>query len=532
MIKKFLFGVLLFVVVLAGALILFSKQDRKKGNGLTSHGLELPIYSGVNIDFNHSFVGDKMLPFMGAAIIDYNNDGIEEIFLGGGVRQNDALFSLKEGQFRNITEAVGLVKLGGEATYGVAVLDVDSNGFDDLIISRDSGVWLYSNNEGSFSGRNLEIPLARNSVPLSIALCDLNKDGYFDMYITGHTKRSLLPPLFLFQELEEKGQGGLFINNGDDTFYDITSPSGLGEMKNGIQGLFVDIDGNGYEDLVATRRGDSVVIWKNRGNLTFEPIATPNSSEKSYPAGIGVGDVNQDGLTDLFFTNIGSTLPPFLGQKIGDVNTDFNPQWLVYKNRDQFQFEDVSRKMRVDAYQFSQGALLQDLNLDGREDLVVSANSPEWPMHRFPQLRLFDLVFLQTPQAEFAEISGQSGLISQGLGGVPLTADFNGDGVPDLIFTNLGGKPQAYISKKSGNNFLKVKLPNRLESIGADVVVETLGGKTLHKQFISGEGLCSDQSHVLIFGLEKDVAVSIVATFPGREPQRVDGEIYNATVDF
>ncbi len=92
----------------------------------------------------------------------------------------------------------------------------------------------------------------------------------------------------------------------------------------------------------------------------------------------------------------------------------------------------------------------------------------------------------------------------------PLTADFNNYGYPDLIHVNLSGPIKAFINNGGKSNFIKVKLPNNLTSIGATIKVVTGSGKTYTAPYINGEGLCSDQSHILIFGLGDEDKVQSV----------------------
>ncbi len=83
----------------------------------------------------------------------------------------------------DISSQAQLAKQSQEATFSSVVLDVDNNGFSDLIISRETGIWLYRNQNGHFSNQRLRTPIPENTSPLSIAIADINRDGYFDMYV-------------------------------------------------------------------------------------------------------------------------------------------------------------------------------------------------------------------------------------------------------------------------------------------------------------------------------------------------------------
>ena len=96
----------------------------------------------------------------------------------------------------------------------------------------------------------------------------------------------------------------------------------------------------------------------------------------------------------------------------------------------------------------------------------------------------------------------------------PLVADFNDDGYPDLVWVNLDGPVRAFLNEGGDAHYLKVKLPDAPESLGAIVRVTTGDGQTLTRHLVSNEGLLSEQSHVLIFGLGDVASVSRVEVTP------------------
>jgi len=82
-----------------------------------------------------------------------------------------------------------------------------------------------------------------------------------------------------------------------------------------------------------------------------------------------------------------------------------------------------------------------------------------------------------------------------------------------------------FLSNGGSASHLKIKLPNTVKSIGAKVVVTLDDGRRLHGTFIVGEGLCSDQSHILNFGLGSQQATAISVTY-------LDGQVINRDGSF
>ena len=162
---------------------------------------------------------------------------------------------------------------------------------------------------------------------------------------------------------------------------------------------------------------------------------------------------------------------------------------------------------------------------------MVSENYEGWPLHKLPLWRLNGRFLLQTSSGEFSEAGEDAGIVNREYGISPLTADFNQDGYPDLIHVNLLGAQNVFISKAGDNGYLKVKLPNTVESIGSQVQVTLDDGTTLIQTFVVGEGLVSDQSHVLIFGLGKQKATRVLLkTLDNREKEQV-GEFHNQLLE-
>ncbi len=532
MVKKILLLLMLMILMVAGVMVGLSIQDRKAKYTVTHRVLALPEFTANEVDFPHVYSRLASVPFMAGGILDIDNDGREELFLGGGVRQADGLFRLVQDRFVNIADSVGLVKLGGDATLGCAVLDVDGNGFSDLIVTRESGVWLYANDGGQFTGKKLKISLKKGTLPLSVAVADINRDGYFDVYLAGYKHRPYALLSSLVQENDSGGEDALLLNNGDDSFTDITVAAGIQSQKNSLHGLFVDIDNDKLEDLVIVHEMGQVHTWKNISNLRFKMMPNPTTTEYGFPMGVAVADYNNDGLVDLFFTNTGSTIPAFLAKRGLEEEQNFNPEWVLLQNRGDFQFENVAKKVKLSDYELGRGALFEDINFDGRVDLIVSENHPEWPPHEVFQLRLPGRLFLQNNNGEFDEIGVDQGVTNPSFGIAPLAADFNDDGILDLVHINLGGKTKVFLGKKVRNHFLKIKLPDTLQSIGATVTVRTLAGKSYSKPFVIGKGVGCDQSHVLIFGLGQDKAIDVAVSYLNGKFQRKSGELFNTTVIF
>ena len=456
----------------------------------------------------------------------------EELFLGGAPGQSDALLRYADGKFEMIKDAAGIEKAAESASFGASVIDTDGDGFDDLLVSRTDGIWLHRNDGGSFSTMKLPLDIPDDTTPLSVAVADLNRDGHFDLFMSGYVRLDLVEGQNIFNKEGYGGNSRLYMNQGDNTFEDITEQAGLTYKHNTFMGIFVDIDGDGFEDLVVAHDTGQVRTWQNQGDGSFINRRNPNSDQYSYPMGIAVGDYNNDQRVDFAFSNVGSTPPNFLIH--GDLTEDqvSNWKWLLFENLGNFEFRDAAETAMIADYEFSWGMTFEDLNLDGREDLIVSENYIGLPLHRIPFLRLPGRLMIQNEDGEFAAVEKEAGVINKRYSIAPITADFNADGYPDIVHVNIAGRSQAFLSKGGDNGYLKVKLPNQVSSIAATVEVTLSDGSMLTKPFVSGEGLCSDPSHMLIFGLGDQRASGVSVTFIDGQKQALSGNWRNHTVTF
>lgn len=529
--KLLLIPVVLISLLIIVVLVKFT-TDKNIPYDVTTAELDIPTFDSYFLDFEQELKDSESLPFTASAIIDIDNNGTEELFIGGGPHQQDAMFHFIEGALQPIQKEIISKPDLHDATFAAVALDVDNNGYTDLIITRTTGVWLYSNDQGAFTAQKLELPIAKDTTALSVAVADINRDGHFDLYVSGYIKKELVEGQNIFNKEGYGGSSIMVLNNGDNTFTDITETSGLQYKHNTFMGIFVDIDNDTLEDLVVAHDTGHVKTWKNLGNNTFSDMVNPNSDEYSYPMGIAVTDLGDDGLVDFFFSNVGTTPPGFLVK--GDLRDDqtFNPDWIMFKNKGKFQFDDVAEQAKLAKYEFSWGAIFEDFNLDGRDDLVVSENYIGFPPHLIPFLRLPGRFLLQTASMEFAETGEKSGVINTGYSITPITADFNNDGYPDVVHINIAGKSKAFISQGGDAKYIKVKIPNTLTSISAKITVTRSDGVTLRRDWVSGEGLNSDQSHIQIFGLGQAQATQIEVQYLSGDVAVRTGDWANTIVEF
>lgn len=453
-----------------------------------------PPFTPVPVDFIHTWAKGTH-PFTGAAVIDIDGDGTFEIFVGGGAGQRDALLSYRSGRLVNIEPGTGLSK--DSTTYGSTAIDLDADGDTDLIVAREDGVSLYLNDRGRFQERRLPVDLPVDSVPFSVAVADIDHDGDGDLYISVFVNAKKFRSA-TFNDPTHAKPNRLLLNNGDLTFTDITASSGTASKQNTFLSAFIDLDADGWQDLVVAQNTGAVEIFRNMKDRTFQPV--PTQSAFGFWMGLAVGDMDNDGDQDLFFTNVGTSIPLFLTS--GDLRKDqhHTHDWMLLRNDGNFHFTDVTDEYGLTGEGFAWGAVFEDLNLDGQLDLFVAQNYIKWPVHKL--LKLSGRTYLQTSEsrARTFQQAPTLGLENKHFGQSPLIVDLDGDGRQDLVWLNIDGPSRAFLNTAPGN-YVTIVVPDTVANIGTTITLETNQGRSYTRAVVGTVGMLTDQTPELSFGL-------------------------------
>ncbi len=452
-------------------------------------GLAAPRFEEVAVDFTHRWDRATSHHLTGAAVLDVDGDGREEIFVGGGAGQPNALLGLRNGKLEDRILGTGLESQG--ASYGSCAIDLDADSDVDLLVAHNRGVTIYVNESDGFRAQPLPVELPANSVPLAVSVSDIDHDGDGDLYLSVFVDFPHFVPA-TFNVPEHAKANRLLRNDGDLRFTDITTPE-TASKQNTFTSLFVDLDGDRFQDLVVAQNTGQVEILRNRRDGSFEGV--PLATGYGFWMGVAAGDVDADGDQDLFFTNVGDSFPGFVVN--GDRHEDQPAMngWLLLRNDGGFRFSDATRETGLAGYGFAWGAVFEDMNLDGRLDLLVSQNYVKWPVHeyfKFPG----KLLLAAGTGVDFYPVEGVE---NPAFSNSPVIADFDGDGRPDLFWLNNDSPSRAYLNRSDGNH-VTVAMPDAVAALGARVHLEGVGARHT-VEVASASGLGTDQSPDLVFGL-------------------------------
>ncbi|NOR28886.1 MAG: CRTAC1 family protein [Lutibacter sp.] len=529
--------VLLLIIVLIGTLLTYFWKDTTnpyvamplsvKGCDLTVADHLIPKFEEITINFKHQFNDETSLPVLGSCLIDINNDGIDELFIGGGSSQQDGLFQYENDTFKNISKDVKLPSKTGN-TLGAVSYDFNQDGFTDILVTRDTGVFVLLNNNGTFSSEEINVQLNEKSTAISLTLGDINQDGFIDMFVAGYIKKELMEGQTIFNDLAYGGSSVLLLNNGDNTFTDITKSAGLEYIHNTFQGIFVDVNKDSKLDLVVAYDTGEPRIYINQDGVSFTLKNNPLTGKYSYPMGIALGDYDNNETVDFFFSNTGTSVPKILAKGDLTEGQELFTDWILFNNDGTGEFKNTAKETNIAEFEFSWGAIFEDFNLDGKQDLVVAEN-----YIAFPPQALFKLpcrFLVQLEDGAFAATEQQANVENKNYAITPLSSDFNNDGYPDLVYANLNGEVKGFMNNGGTANYLKVKMKDAVNLIGAAITINTENSSQTNYNVI-GEGLCSDQSNTLIFGLGTlETITSIVIHKTDGTNQTIEKVAINTTI--
>jgi enediyne biosynthesis protein E4 len=414
----------------------------------------------------------------GVALLDYNNDGLLDVFFvnGGHVRDpmrspctfdrhdpaywNRLYRQNRDGTFTDVTEEAGLAN-PGDANYGmgVAVGDYDNDGFSDIYVTNFGKNVLYHNNgDGTFTDVTTKAGVAAGGWSASAGFLDFDNDGRLDLFVTRYldwtfensktcgSERATYCPPGEFPPTTNV----LYRNRGDGTFEDVSVPSGIAAKKgHGLGVAFADYDGDGFTDIFVANDATEQFLFHNNGNGTFTECALDSGAALTEngkkPSGMGVvfQDYDNDGLPDLLVTQ----LP--------------HEPYVVFHNdgRGSFSAEELETGFGLLSGKSSGwGIGLEDFDNDGWKDVFIVQG------HVFDNVEMYDSS-LRYKEPPLLALNRQGHFVKANIGSdVPMAGrgaafgDLNNDGWIDAVTTSLGERPQLFLNRKGKFHWLTINL--------------------------------------------------------------------------
>lgn len=366
--------------------------DVTKESGITFRN-ELKITERLNPYTYRNFYNGA-----GVAIGDVNNDGLLDIYFAGN--QADNKLYLNEGNFvfKDVTQKAG-VACSGVWSTGVTFVDINADGLLDIYVCKSgnpdtphrNNELFINNGDLTFTEKSKEYGLDIIGLSVQAAFFDYDKDGDLDCYLLTNSIRSVGNYDLVKDQRkipDPQGGGNKFFINEDGKFRDFSNTAGIYRSNIGF-GLGItlgDFNDDSWTDIFVSNdffERDYLYINNQQGAFT-ESLTDYFQSISMGSMGADFADLDGDGSPELFVTEM---LPDSLNRKkTKTIYESWNkyqlniqngyyhqfPRNVLQKKISKDNYAEVGRLAGIAASEWSWGALLFDMDNDGRRDIFIA----------------------------------------------------------------------------------------------------------------------------------------------------------------
>jgi len=447
----------------------------------------------------------------GVAFLDFDNDGVLDLFFANGTTIEPSKVEPRShlyhgngnGTFTDVTEKAGVALHGWG--QGVAVADYDNDGFDDLYLTfYGKNVLFHNNGNGTFTNVTAKAGVAGGGWSTSAAWADYDNDGFVDLYVaryidfdfaTAPLPGASVPgvnctyrgfPVMCGPRGLKGSRDILFHNNGNGTFTDVTERAGIDKQAyRGLGVVWGDFNNDGRPDVVVANDAQPNLLYRNRGDGTFEEVgltagvAVDEDARERAGMGVDFADYDNDGWLDLAIGN-------FYGEPCS-----------LYRNQHDGTFRETTWTSKIGKPTvplLTWGARFFDFDNDGWKDLLFVNGHvyPEVDRHQLAETYAERAVlFRNNGDGTFADLGAAAGEVwtrrwpARGAA----VGDYDNDGNLDAAIAVVNAVPVLLHNQgEHAGHWLAISLigtrSNR-DAIGARITV-TAAGRSIVEEIRTG----------------------------------------------
>ena len=501
--------------------------------------------SGITFTHDVGILGRFFMPETvgsGAALFDYDNDGRLDIYLiqNGGPKSaavNRLFHQGVDGRFSDVSAGSGLDVAG--YGMGVAIGDINNDGASDVLVTEYGGVRLFQNQGGGqFSDITKQAGMDNPQWATSAAFFDYDRDGWLDLVVVNYI--DYLESQKCFDRAGKPEYCGpnsrpgtvsrLFHNlgraasttNSPVRFEDVTVKSGLGDLPGpGLGVVCADFDGDRWPDILVANDAKPNFLWINQHDGTFRNeagrrgIAYNAMGGADANMGIACGDIDGDGLLDIFITHLteeNNALwkqgPRGLFQESTAAAGLANTAWrgtgfgTVFGDFDQDGFPDLA---------IVNGRVRRGNQTGGMSQQIIPELGPHWSAYGDR-----NQLFANKGNGTFRDISSENHpfcgtpVVGRGLA----CGDVDGDGSLDLLVTAVASPARLYrnAALRRGHWLMVRAIDPALggrDAYGAEISIQ-VGARKQVAWINPGYSYACSNDPRAHFGLGKDARVEAV----------------------
>jgi hypothetical protein len=497
-------------------------------------------------------------PGSGVAVLDFDRDGHEDLFVGDGVRsilyRGDG-----RGRFHDVTASAGLANSESEGVpaTGLAAGDVDGDGFPDLFVTNAFGpARLFRNRgDGTFEETTAGSGIAVPNNARSAAFADVDGDGDLDLFVavTGDYYSQMPDPAF---DAKDGRRNFLYLNDGRGRFTDATDARGLGEdTRWTLSALFQDYDQDGRVDLLATNDFGLKNLYRNEGPRFVDVAKKTGTQARAYGMSGAWADFDGDGRPDIYATGTDTQwyflheYPSVPVTFWGRVFLSVAVKWCedmasgntLLLQRADHTFEDATARSGARHAGWNWSSIAADLDNDSWPDLYATNGMWGDGRDRDVELEFWwetlaywddyiagtktfdrkgagvngierDRYFRNRGGAaagatQFEERAYLDGLDLETNGRAAVAFDANGDGALDLFVRSVQAPEALFVgSRRPDEHYLRLRLKgtpgvDNPDGVGARITARLPGGRTIVTESANASGYLSTGSPIVHLGL-------------------------------
>jgi enediyne biosynthesis protein E4 len=536
------------------------------------------------LDFEYMFNGS------GVAIIDVNNDGLQDIIFGGNMVSSRLYLNKGNLRFDDITKRAGVETNGW--VNGIAVVDINEDGYQDIYICKAGNrntppdqmknLFFINNGNSTFTEKAASMGLDDNGYDIQAAFLDYDKDGDLDMYLLRNAFVSYNRNTARKKIMDGSAPSNdkLFRNDGNMHFTDVSKDAGILVEGFGLGVTICDLNNDNWPDVyVSNDFLTNDLVWINNCNGTFSNKASEYLRHQTYNGmGNDIADYNNDGLEDIVVVDMlppdnrrwkltmrGNTYEEFQNA----LSYSYEPQYVrntLQLNNGDGTFSEIGQLAGVHATEWSWTPFLADFNNDAYKDLFVSngyrqditnldfirygknalfvgtreANRKERlkELKNYPGIRVHNYLFENNRDLTFKDVSEEWGMDDEMYSNAVAYADLDNDGDLDLVINNLDEQAALFENRctnpKGSSRWLRIGLKGAKENgAGIGARISVWQKNQMQVGYLSPyRGYLSSVEPFVHFGLAGKVIDSIQVLWPNGSIQRVTNVQANQLVWF
>jgi len=353
----------------------------------------------------------------GVGIGDINNDGLQDIFMGGNIAESRLYLNKGDLKFEDITASSG-IELTDSWARGISMVDINADGLLDIYVCRAGPQLGAPQSNDSTSRPNLlyinqgnnkfteeaeKYGLDYSGNTTQAAFFDYDQDGDLDVFLVTNVMERKGPNVIRAKRTDGSAQSTdkLYRNegkiDGQIKFSDVSAKANILTEGYGLGVSIVDMNEDGWPDVyVSNDYLSNDLLYINQQNGTFKNEITDYFRHQSYSAmGNDAADIDNDGLVDFITLDMLPEENTRRKNMFGLMNYDrylseqrmgYQPQFM--RNTLQHNngkrpgtnhpfFSEIGRFSGIQATDWSWSALFADYDNDGKKDLMITNGYPK-----------------------------------------------------------------------------------------------------------------------------------------------------------